>query len=559
MKKIYKVMSLGMISTLLLNPITTFALTKTETVYSNLDYKGNISKTTINVELKDLEKGEIVDYTNLDNIENINGKEKFSKDSNKITWKSTGKDIVYQGKINSELPIKVEVKYYLDEKEVNPNDILNKSGNVKVIYNFKNTSYDENSGMYNPFVITMVTKLDNKNSDINVTNGKVVNTGTKNFITALAAPGLYENIPISELEGMNEVILTYHTEKYKMNEVYFVISPKLLENVDIEKFSKLDDLDNKINTLQNGVNQLDEGSSKLVEGVKTFNDGLEVLNNGLKDALDGSTQITNGLSEINNNSNKLLNINVLIDTLYENYQNNSVLLLNIQNGKTEEDLKNGIINATALKTDLENKLIEVNAGISMLEQAEISGVITDEQRVQLGNLKEQKGQIEAGIKQYEVGIQEAKNNLTSLPLAAAKLSGANEAIAKILMGLLGVDSIEYINDETINQFKNGIISLTNGISALQVGSSNLTEGLTKLYDGSNQLVVGANSLYDGVNNMHNGIVKVNIEGINKLTNYGNSLNKYSNKAKELVNLSKKYKGFSNENSDTTIFIYKLGK
>ena len=71
MKKIYKVMSIMTISSLLLNPMMTCALTKTETIYSNLDYNGKFNKTTVNIELKDLEKGDVVDYTNLDNIENI--------------------------------------------------------------------------------------------------------------------------------------------------------------------------------------------------------------------------------------------------------------------------------------------------------------------------------------------------------------------------------------------------------------------------------------------------------------------------------------------------------
>ena len=44
-------------------------------------------------------------------------KEKFSRDSEKIVWKSTGNDIYYKGKMNSELPIKVSVKYYLNNEE----------------------------------------------------------------------------------------------------------------------------------------------------------------------------------------------------------------------------------------------------------------------------------------------------------------------------------------------------------------------------------------------------------------------------------------------------------
>ena len=78
---------------LLLIPINTFAMTKNEIIYANIDYKGNIKNTTITNQLSNLEKGKIIDYTNLENIENTNGKEKFTKDNYKIEWSSTGKDI----------------------------------------------------------------------------------------------------------------------------------------------------------------------------------------------------------------------------------------------------------------------------------------------------------------------------------------------------------------------------------------------------------------------------------------------------------------------------------
>ena len=64
-----------------------------------------------------------------DDIKNINGREKFSLDSGTLTWKSTGKDIFYQGKVTEELPIKVTAKYYLNGEEVNPKKIKGKSGN----------------------------------------------------------------------------------------------------------------------------------------------------------------------------------------------------------------------------------------------------------------------------------------------------------------------------------------------------------------------------------------------------------------------------------------------
>ena len=130
MKKFNQVMTLSVATMLLLNPASVFAMTKNETIYSTLNYNGVIKKTTINTRLSDLEKGSIVDYTKLDDIKNINGREKFSLDSGTLTWKSTGKDIFYQGKTDKQLPIEVNIKYYLNNKEVKPEDIKGKKGKI---------------------------------------------------------------------------------------------------------------------------------------------------------------------------------------------------------------------------------------------------------------------------------------------------------------------------------------------------------------------------------------------------------------------------------------------
>lgn len=39
------------------NPLKIFALSKTETVYSNLNYDGSVLKTTINIRLSNIERG----------------------------------------------------------------------------------------------------------------------------------------------------------------------------------------------------------------------------------------------------------------------------------------------------------------------------------------------------------------------------------------------------------------------------------------------------------------------------------------------------------------------
>ena len=559
MNKFYKGISILVINSMLLVPTNTFAFTKTETIYSNLNSSGEVKKTNYSVGLTNLDKGDIIDYTKLDEIKNVNGEEKFSRESEKITWKSTGKDIYYKGLLNDNLPITVNAKYYLNGEEKTIKDMIGKSGSIKMIFNFKNNSYDYNSGMYTPFVVSTVSIINGKdNYNVNVSSGKVITTGNKNIVTGISAPGLYESTNIYELRNMDEITITYDTNKFSMNDIYFVITPKLLEEVDLD-LSKVNNITSSLNTLQEGVNKLENGSNTIVEGQNNFNNGLIELNKGLEEATKGSEQLYNGLLQINENTNQISSLNTLVDTLYNTYKSNNELLNNINNGTTSEQLQEGIKNATIEKTNLENKLNEVNTGIATLEQASTMGVITDEQQIQLETLKSQKTQIELGITKYSEGIAEAENNLKSLPLAVAKINGANEVIVKVLCGLIGVNDPSMINDENIVIFKTKINTLVGGIDTLTNGSKELNIGMNKLSEGSNKLVEGSIKLSEGNNELKEGISKLNNEGIHKLTNYSNKINNYSYKVETLINLSKNYKGFTSNNADKTIFIYKLSK
>ena len=76
-------------------------------------------------------------------------------------------------------------------------------------------------------------------------------------------------------------------------------------------------------------------------------------------------------------------------------------------------------------------------------------------------------------------------------------------------------------------------------------------------NGSEDLSEGTDKINNGSIELHNGICRINKEGINKLSSYGNEITNYTYKIEKLVDLSKNYKGFSSTNSDEVIFIYKL--
>ena len=386
-----------------------------------------------------------------------------------------------------------------------------------------------------------------------------ISGGSNNIVVGLASPGLYEDLGLSELSDMDKIIISYDTTKFSLNDCYFAMTPKLLEDIDVSRLNRVDELNSSLNTLQNGMNKLESGSKELSTGASKIDNGMESLSTGIEQALKGSETITEGLNQVVLGSSKLESLTTLIDSLYSTYNDNNKLIETISSGQAKAQYEQGINDATLKKTELENTLSQVNAGISQLEQGEALGVLTEEQNAQLATLIRERTQLEAGIEQYAQGISKAESELAQLPLNAAKLEGANEAIAKIIMGLLGTTNPSDINETNINNFKSQLTALVGGISSLKDGSKELTTGLDRLNNGSKELANGTSSLKEGSKELANGIIKINNEGIKKLSDYGSKLTNYSHKVKTLIKLSKDYNGFASDNSDNTIFIYKLSK
>lgn len=552
MKKVLLFVSL----LLLLHPSFSYAFEKTEVIYSNLGADGDLQSSKVHVTLKDLEKGDIFDSSFLNDIKNIQGKEIFSRESEKLIWKSTGKDILYSGKLEKELPIQIKPTYYLNDKEVSLKDLKGKKGTVKILFQFNNLKYHSNLELYDPFVVSMIMIPKGNISNISISHGKVLETGNQTLVTSIAAPGLYRSLGFEELKDMDSIFLSFDTKKFENQEVYFIETPKLLSSVDLSKFQKIENLSSSLYTLQNGMNKLEDGSNQLYDGAKELREGANQLQKGLEDAYHGSLKIQNGLSVVEEGSKKISSLSTLMETLYQKYLENNSLLQSITSGDVKNQLEGKISTAEEEKKGLEEKLIQVKSGISMFLEKEKTTPLTEEDVLQLNTLKENETALENGILQYEDGISTAYKTLNELNYAPSKIMGANEVISNVLMNVLGVNDMSFV-ESALPKYQEELNSFTNGITSLKDGSGDLSNGLNTLYQGGIGLSNAVSSLEEGSNTLRNGIHQFNVEGIGTLNNYGYKIKEYSNQAKTLVELSKNYKGYSSDNSDHTIFVSKL--
>lgn len=295
-----KKLNLAVLTVAMLSPLCVFANTKNETVYSKIDENGNVISTTVNEQIKNTKKLDTIeDYTELEDILNISSNDEITKLNKNITINALGKDVFYQGTSKKSLPIGINIKYYLDGKEESLDNILGKSGKIKIIIDFTNNEKHnalvngKQETMYTPFLVTMGTMLDSNVTNIKINNGKVVASGNKNMVVGIFSPYLNRSLNINELSTLNTLTLSYETDNFKLPTMYFVATNKLLSDADLSVFNKLDGLNSKVDELQTNMNKIDNGASDLSKGINKLKNSLSSsitnLKNNNEDALDENT------------------------------------------------------------------------------------------------------------------------------------------------------------------------------------------------------------------------------------------------------------------------------
>lgn len=304
---------------------------KDESVYLISDANGNVNKTIVVDHLKNKDKKDTLeDASNLSDIENVKGKEKFTQSGDKLTWQAGGKDIYYQGTATEEPPVTQKVTYYLDGKEISPEDLAGKSGKVKIRFDYTNTtSYTETVNgekqtVSVPFAAITGLVLGDGFENIEVKNGKAEVSDSSSVVLGYALPGLKDSLGIKDKDLDGDVNIpeymemTADVENFSMPAAMtFVVNASDYVSTDGIDTSDLDDM---INDLKDASTQLQDGSKTLAEGTDTLADGLSTLQSklgtfasgvgtlqsGLKTYTDGVSTLSGGLNTLGNSTGALV-------------------------------------------------------------------------------------------------------------------------------------------------------------------------------------------------------------------------------------------------------------
>lgn len=550
---------------------------KTETVYVDANADGSVKKITVKDWLRRNGDGEIIDFSNLKDIKNTEGDEEYTQNADgTITWENKGEDISYEGTSNQQLPVTTKVTYYLDGKEIKPENLAGKSGKVKIRFDYTNNESrtvnidGKDVGVKVPFLAASMLMLPgDKFKNVKVSGGKVMADQDQSIVIGTAFPGLADSLELKDYEATKDIDLkdyveiTADVENFELNFTATAISTCGLSDM---KDGDLDD----VNDMIDGVKEMTDASDELVDamgqlstGAGTLQDYLSQYTSGVSQVDAGAQALAEGLSELDEQVTTLMgslsaagsddtiaqavtqiqkDLGILqqelgsVTTLAE-YVN--TISENVTTAKSELDK----INVTDLETEASNQAKEkaknaVNTAISETEASTKKDVMDrlKETESYKSLTSEQQEELEKAVNTASGTSSSAEKECDSMNISLTNASGAKTAIDQAVNALAEVKAMQVDTTtaqkalaDLVTQFtalSNSLSDmldmaeiggkLQSAISQLAQGAATLSTGTSQLSYVGTQLNTGAGTLAQGASLLEAGMKTFDEEGIEKL-------------------------------------------
>ena len=555
---------------------------KDETVYVLANADGSVKKIIVSDWIKNNGGKTVSDKTELSDIKNVKGDESYVMDTDNMReWNADGKDIYYQGTISKALPVDLKVSYELDGKPVSAESLAGKSGKVTIRFDYTNNQYKnvsidgKNTKIYVPFVMLTGLLLDNDIfTNVEISNGKIINDGDRIIAVGFALPGMQENLNLSrdKVDIPDFVEITADVNNFALSNTLTVAANSIISDLDVSKLDSADDLQASLTELSSAMSKLLDGSSELYGGLSELllksNElisGVDKLANGASALSDGAAALSAGLSELVSN-NDTLNagakqvFDTLLSTVSQKLKDNGITVdtLTVENYKTviggllenpTDSQKAELINIAdaALNAKLSAIGVPQNyyGAVKVLLATKLSSGETQESAMaeiaaMLQNISDPQNQKAIGKAAAYAESEDGKQiiNAFCLNLANQTLEPTvKEAVAQL---------------DSYNEFYKGVLAYTagakqayDGSTELKNGAKELSDGANALKSGSSQLVGGVQQLTDGSKRLADGLKEFNEKGISKLTSLaGDDLGSLVTRIKATVEVSRDYKSFA---------------
>lgn len=503
---------------------------KEETVYVKAAPDGTVKDIVVSDILRNATSADtITDQSDLKKIKNVKGKESYKKNDNgELVWNAGGKDIYYQGESTRQLPVEVKISYYLDGQKMEPKKMAGKSGNVKIRFDYVNhetqtvTVGQEQRTISTPFIVVTGMFLDEeKFTDVEMENGRVISDGSRIMAGGLVIPGLSESIALSEVEDMDDLDLpeylevSAYTTDFELPLTMTAVTADFSEEFDLDDLDKFDELKDDMQELKDASTELVDGTHELVDGVVELQDGSVELYDGAVELDDGAKKLKDGAFELDDGAKELKDglldlkdalktYNAGLDTLLSSMSNadgngNDISVVAGQLSAGVDQVVDQV-----LKTTLDSVNQQVEPLRTVLEPLGIS--IPKFESV---------GQFaEYDFSKILQAVQQAVSQLppeqaAALGAQAGELAGAIEKLKEAQDTLSATQAQLLTLQEGMHQLSAGLGQVYGGVKdKLKPGAQQILDGSRKLYEGSQDLKDGTEELYDGTVELKDGTVEL---------------------------------------------------
>lgn len=555
---------------------------KNETVYVFTEANGSVQKIIVSDWLKNMASVKnITDVSKLTEIENVKGNESYSVGGDSIVWDTDGRDIYYRGYSSEELPVGMKISYTLDGKEVSPEYLAGKSGKVTIRFDYTNTAYEmkkingKEEKIFVPFTMLMGMILNNDNfRNVEVTNGKLINDGTRTIVAGMAFPELQESLGLdkNDLEIPEYIEITADVTDFRMGMTATIATNEIFSNINTDKLDFSGELDDSLSELTDAMTKLEDGSSALYDGLcelldksselvngmnqlasgsKQLADGTKSLSSGASELQTGAAQLNNGLQAIVKNNDSLNSgAKQVFDTLLATANSQigasglDVSTLTIDNySRVLDDAIASLDNTNVYNKALSQVTEAVNAQkdyirnqVESAVRQQVTAQVTDaviqqmkangmtdemlqsnEVQNQIAALSEKNTNEQMKSTKIKATVNEQVN--LQIQKAIAENMASDEIQGKLAAASAGAQSLIELKSQldSYDSFYIGLLTYTDGVSTVADGASKLSSGAVSVKSGAEQLNKGAGELNNGIKKMQDGTPSL-IDGITKLRN-----------------------------------------
>lgn len=552
---------------------------KDESVYFISDAKGNVEKTIVSDHLFNKEgAATIEDASTLTDIKNVKGDETFTQKDGKLTWQADGKDIYYQGTTSAEAPVSQQVTYYLDGKEISPEDLAGKSGKVTIHFDYTNhSSYTETIDgkevtVCVPFAAVTTMMLDDSFSNVEVENGKLELSGDNSIAIGYALPGLKDSLGIKDgsLKDGKDIPeffeVTADVENFELSTAMTIVvnAGEFISNDDNE-----DNLGETLSKLVDATDQLEDGSVELADGLEElrskmgdFKDGMDTLGSGLKDYLDGTEKLDDGIGSLKDGIDQLSQgattlgqgVGKLKDGADSAVDGAKQLVAGYEGSKEATGLVDGAKAVAEGAKQLDEAVGQLTSGISQTVAAQVQGTLDSKinntsavalikalgyDKVTTSNVTEVVGKVMANETTLEgalvaqgadeptaaatyntllAGLCQAQGALSvasSMSSSEAGLGQLAAATGSLKEGAAAVSAGVQKEYAGTAQLEKGLETLDGGLATLKDNVPALTAGIKQLKDGAKQLKDGSKTLVSNNGKLSDGVSELS-DGTDKI-------------------------------------------